>query len=200
MFFSLAASAGDKAETVSIETAGSQMVLYIHPDGEVSFFHYGARFDDPEQVIGYKSYRRWDYGTEPPAYPARGGRHFNQSALAVKYHTGDINTELTYAGHTVSALSDDITRTVLSLRDSKTGIGVDLYYDAYYDEGGDSRKASARSSIPSRLLSEAELGRLPFPYSEDLQALFDWSFRSVDPEDFDVWCNIENMLEKVKQH
>lgn len=134
LFFSLAASAGDKAETVSIETAGSQMVLYVHPDGEVSFFHYGARFDDPEQVIGYKSYRRWDYGTEPPAYPARGGRHFNQSALAVKYHTGDINTELTYAGHTVSALSDDITRTVLSLRDSKTGIGVELYYDAYYDE------------------------------------------------------------------
>lgn len=68
------------------------------------------------------------------------------------------------------------------------GYGYDAYYNAPF------------YSIQSRLLFNAELGRLPFPYSEDLQALFDWSFRSVDPMDFDVWCNIENMLEKVKQH
>ena len=48
------------------------MVLYVHDNGELSFYHYGAKFADPAQVIGYKSYRRSDYGTEPPAYPARG--------------------------------------------------------------------------------------------------------------------------------
>ena len=133
-FFCLVANAGDKAKVVSVETESSQMVLYVHQNGEVSFYHYGAKFDDPDQILGYKSYRRADYGTEPPAYPARGGRHFNQSALAVRYADGAINTELFYSGHQVTPLSDDITRTVVNLEDPKTGMKVSLYYDAYFDE------------------------------------------------------------------
>lgn len=134
MCLPLAAGAAGGENTVSVETAGSQMVLYVHQNGEVSFYHYGARFDNPDQILGYKSYRRWDYGTEPPAYPARGGRHFNQSALAVKYQDGNINTELAYTGHTVSRLSDDVARTVVKLRDAVTSLEVSLFYDAYYEE------------------------------------------------------------------
>ena len=81
-------------KVISVETDATQMLLYVQKNGEVSFYHYGQKFDDPQQVIGYKSYRRGDYGTEPPAYPVRGGRHFNQSALAVRYHTGEMNTLL----------------------------------------------------------------------------------------------------------
>ena len=36
-------SAG-KAGVISIETRGSQMVLYVHDNGELSFYHYGSKF------------------------------------------------------------------------------------------------------------------------------------------------------------
>ena len=126
-------SAG-KAGVISIETRGSQMVLYVHDNGELSFYHYGSKFGNPDQVIGYKSYRRSDYGTEPPAYPARGGRHFNQSALAVKYHSGELNTELKYISHSQKTVSDDIERTVVTMKDAKTDLVVNLFYDAYQKE------------------------------------------------------------------
>lgn len=137
ILFFLAASAATFAsepKLISIETSETQMLLYVQENGEVSFYHYGKKFDRPEQISGYRSYRRWDYGTEPPAYPARGGRYFNQAALAVKYSTGELNTELLYEGHSVRNLSDAAVRTVVSLKDSKTDLSVDLYYDAYQKE------------------------------------------------------------------
>ena len=137
ILFFLAASAAafaSEPKLISIETSETQMLLYVQENGEVSFYHYGKKFDRPEQISGYRSYRRWDYGTEPPAYPARGGRYFNQAALAVKYSTGELNTELLYEGHSVRNVSDAAVRTVVSLKDSKTDLSVDLYYDAYQKE------------------------------------------------------------------
>lgn len=118
-------------KVISVETDATQMLLYVQKNGEVSFYHYGQKFDDPQQVIGYKSYRRGDYGTEPPAYPVRGGRHFNQSALAVRYHTGEMNTLLKYIGHGVEKLPDGAVRTVVNMQDEKTALDVKLIYDAY---------------------------------------------------------------------
>ena len=121
-------------QVIPVETDDSQMLLYVQKNGEVSFYHYGKKFDSPEQVLGYQSYRRWDFGTEPPIYPARGGRYFNQSALAVKYATGELNTELVYAGHETKAISEGIVRTVVKMEDPKTRLAVSLYYDAYQKE------------------------------------------------------------------
>lgn len=129
-----AAAFASEPKLISVETSETQMLLYVQENGEVSFYHYGKKFDRPEQISGYRSYRRWDYGTEPPAYPARGGRYFNQAALAVKYSTGELNTELLYEGHSVRNVSDAAVRTVVSLKDSKTDLSVDLYYDAYQKE------------------------------------------------------------------
>lgn len=132
LFASLSANVSAQAEKViSIETDATQMLLYVHKNGEVSFYHYGQKFDNPEQVLGYKSYRRADYGTEPHAYPARGGRHFNQSALAVKYADGEMNTELRYAGHKVEKVGESVIRTSVDLADAKTAVKVKLIYDAY---------------------------------------------------------------------
>lgn len=136
LFLTSGVLAGMSAEpqVISVETDDSQMLLYVQKNGEVSFYHYGKKIDSPEQVLGYQSYRRWDYGTEPPAYPARGGRYFNQSALAVKYATGELNTELVYADHETKAVSEGIVRTVVKMEDPKTHLAVSLYYDAYQDE------------------------------------------------------------------
>ena len=119
---------------ISIETGKTQMVLYVQKDLELSFVHYGLKTGPAEQFTGYKSYRRGDYGTESPAYPARGGRHFNCSALAVTYPGGEMNTELDYVSHSVSRVSEGVSRTQVKLADSKTGLEVVLFYDAYQKE------------------------------------------------------------------
>ncbi|MGN0189210.1 MAG: alpha-galactosidase [Candidatus Cryptobacteroides sp.] len=110
------------------------MVLSVQKDLELSFVHYGLKAGSPGQFLSYRSYRRGDYGTEQPAYPARGGRHFNCSALAVTYPGGGMNTELDYVSHSAREVSDGVSRTEVRLADPKTGLEVALFYDAYRNE------------------------------------------------------------------
>lgn len=118
---------------ISIDTDNSSMVLEARK-GEVVFHHYGGKISHPEEFYGYKSYRRWDYGTDPLAYPATGGRYFNEAALTVEYPGSQWNTELEYVSHETEKVNDGVTRTKVRMRDHVTGLEVTLIYDAYAHE------------------------------------------------------------------
>lgn len=118
---------------ISIETASTQMVLGTDADGELLFLHYGAKIGAPEQFEGLRTYRRADYGMDPQAYPAQGGRYYNVPALAVTYHDSDRNTELRYVSHSTEQCGDRMQRTTVLLRDGKTALEVKLIYEAYLD-------------------------------------------------------------------
>lgn len=118
---------------ISVNTDNTSMVMTTDEEGQLLFRHYGGRIGSPESFGGYETYRRWDYGTDPQAYPAAGGRYFNDAALSVTHGDGDMNTELRYVGHSVKETGDGVTRTEITLADSK-GISVRLVYTAYEDE------------------------------------------------------------------
>lgn len=132
LLVSALSSAAEKTY-ISIATRSTQMVLGTNDNGELLFLHYGARMGAAEQFDGLNTYRRVDYSMDPQAYPAQGGRYYNVPALAVTYHDSDRNTELRYSSHKVEAVSSDMTRTSVTLVDSKTGLEVKLIYEAYYD-------------------------------------------------------------------
>ena len=118
---------------ISIETENSSMILEAR-NGEVVFHHYGGKIGDPLQFKDYKSYRRSDYGTDPLAYPATGGRYFNESALTVEYSDSQCNTELRYTSHQSTRLAEGVTRTSVKMEDPVTSVKVVLVYDAYEKE------------------------------------------------------------------
>ena len=99
---------------ICIETEKSSMILEAR-EGEVIFHHYGSKVGNPAQFKGLNSYRRADYGTDPQAYPATGGRYFNEAALTIEYPGSQWNTELEYISHHSYGVSDGVTRTCVFL-------------------------------------------------------------------------------------
>ena len=75
---------------ISVNTDNTSMVMTTDEEGQLLFRHYGGRIGSPESFGEYETYRRWDYGTDPQAYPAAGGRYFNDAALSVTHGDGDI--------------------------------------------------------------------------------------------------------------
>ena len=118
----------------SVSTKNTSMVFSTDDHGTLLFQHYGANTGNPEQYKDYHSYRRADYGTEPMAYPSRGGRYFNEPALAVRYSDTDANTELKYISHSCQSVQSSVNKTEILLRDSKTALEVKLVFTAYTDE------------------------------------------------------------------
>lgn len=128
------ASAYAEKTMISVETANVSMIMKTDNGGELQFCHFGGRIADPSQFSGYKSYRRSDYGTEPLAYPAAGGRGFNEPALLAEYGNGYMNTELKYVSHKITAADDNVSRTEIILEDKVASLSVLLVYTAYSKE------------------------------------------------------------------
>ena len=118
---------------ISVDTDNTSMTMAVDDDGQLLFRHFGGKIASPENFGGYQSWRRSDYGTDPLAYPASGGRYFNDAALTVRQSDGDLNTELRYVSHKTSALAGGAVRTEILLTDAK-GVEVNLIYTAYPDE------------------------------------------------------------------
>lgn len=118
---------------ISVDTDNTSMTMAVDDDGQLLFRHFGGKIASPENFSGYQSWRRSDYGTDPLAYPASGGRYFNDAALTVRQSDGDLNTELRYVSHKTSALAGGAVRTEILLADAK-GVEVNLIYTAYPDE------------------------------------------------------------------
>lgn len=118
---------------ISVDTDNTSMTMAVDDDGQLLFRHFGGKIASPENFGGYQSWRRSDYGTDPLAYPASGGRYFNDAALTVRQSDGDLNTELRYVSHKTSALAGGAVRTEILLADAK-GVEVNLIYTAYPDE------------------------------------------------------------------
>ena len=125
-------AAAAKETFIPIETKNSSMILSAK-DGEVLFHHYGGKISNPESFSGYQSYRRADYGTDPLAYPATGGRYFNEAALTVEYADSDWNTELSYVSHEQENIQTNVTRTKIHMSDNVKDLNVTLVYDANWD-------------------------------------------------------------------
>lgn len=118
---------------INVSTENTSLVLGVANDSKVYIHHYGAPVGCVEQFAGYQTGRRVDYSTDDLAYPTRGGRYYNQPALAVCYADGDCNTELTYVSHQVNQTASLVT-TEIQLKDKKTSLEVTLIYDAYQKE------------------------------------------------------------------
>ncbi|MDE5731847.1 MAG: alpha-galactosidase, partial [Bacteroidales bacterium] len=119
---------------ISIETDNVSMIMGTDNKGELLFRHFGGRIGDISQFAGYKTYRRSDYGTDPLAYPAAGGRFFNEPALLAEYGSGHLNTELKYVSHKSVQVDGNVTRTEILLQDRVTSLRVLLVYTAYAKE------------------------------------------------------------------
>lgn len=118
---------------INVTTDNTSLVLGTNAKGQLVFYNYGPRICDLSPLEFFDNYRRSDHGTDPLAYPASGGRYFNEAALSVEYADGALNTELVYDS-VLTQKGDGVHRTIVTLKDPKTDLVVELYYDAYQKE------------------------------------------------------------------
>lgn len=127
--------ANAEKKLINISTDNTSMILVAEDGKEVWLHHYGGRVDDASASLMYHNYRRSDYGTKDLAYSTMGGRQFREPALAVVHANGDMNTELIYIGHKTEQIgSENVTRTIINLKDVVEDLYVDIIYTAYKKE------------------------------------------------------------------
>ncbi|MBR5042170.1 MAG: sigma-70 family RNA polymerase sigma factor [Bacteroidales bacterium] len=130
---SLGAAAADY-DYISVNTAGTSLVMAGTAGGPLNFRNYGPRIARAADFEGLNSYSDSHSVGDVQMYPAAGGRFVFEPALAVTYPDGGLNTELVYESFSVENLSPGLVRTRVQLRDSKQPLTVCLVFDAYQQE------------------------------------------------------------------
>jgi alpha-galactosidase len=117
---------------IPIHTDHTSMVLSVASDSTLLFQYYGDKIQDCSYFANKQTYRRFDYGTDPLAYPTAGGRFFNEPAFSAVFSDGDLNTELKYIGHKDSLIvPNEIYQTTIDLADVKQKLNVSLVFKSY---------------------------------------------------------------------
>ncbi len=127
--------AQNSSRLIKSDTKDLSIVMTVGKDSSLLFQYFGRKINDASPFLSKESYRRSDYGTDNQAYLAAGGRSFREAALQVTHSDGDLNTELIYVKHTQTTLKDDnIKQTVITLKDRKFPLIVELTINAYQKE------------------------------------------------------------------
>ncbi len=134
-FGSLAVTAQD-SELILFETKNTSLVYSIDQQHRLVFQYYGKHLNDIS-AFGFRKFPALsktsrDYSCE--AYPAFGSGNINEPALSIIHADGSITTELEYLNHKQEQKSEDITRTIIHLKDRISGLFVDLYTEAFRNE------------------------------------------------------------------
>lgn len=120
---------------INLQTNNLSMIMSTDKDQSLIFQYFGRKIVDASPFIAKKTYRRWDYGTDPQAYLASGGRNYREPALRVTHADGSLNTELIYVKHTSELLDKgNIVETKLTLSDKFNLLRVELTIKAYQKE------------------------------------------------------------------
>lgn len=112
-------------QLIAIETDNTQLLLRTTSKGQLQQVRYGVKLDTAPFLNSRKAVA--------DAYPAAGGFTRDNTALAVTYPDGSLNTELYVTGVSQKKASG-IATTEISLKDYVTLLEVKLVYEAYLKE------------------------------------------------------------------
>lgn len=132
--FSILSVKGEE-KVINLKTNNLSMVMSVDKDQSLLFQYFGRKISNSSPFSSKKSYRRWDYGTDPSAYLASGGRNYREPALRVTHTDGSLNTELIYVSHSEKELDGgNIVETSIILKDRYNPLQVELTVKAYQKE------------------------------------------------------------------
>lgn len=127
--------AQNSKEVINLKTKDLSMVMAVDGDNSLLFQYFGRKIDDTSPFMHKKLYRRADYGMDPQAYLASGGRNYREPALRATHADGSLNTELIYVSHSEQKYdSGNLLETTIVLKDRYNPLTVNLIVKAYQKE------------------------------------------------------------------
>ncbi|SEW45765.1 alpha-galactosidase [Chitinophaga sp. YR573] len=120
-----------KSQTIYISTNETELVLQTAQNMRLYQLYLGPRLSNQHDYTSIKS--RSD-GQAWEAYPVSGSETYFEPAFGIRHNDGNMTTVLQYVSHNVKQVTDDVTETVITLKDALYPVQVKLYYRAFAKE------------------------------------------------------------------
>lgn len=131
-FLVVVTHAAVKSETIHIATNETELVLQTAQNGRLYQLYLGPRLSDPGEYAHLAAtLKSRSDGQAWEAYPVSGTETFFEPAFAIRHNDGNLTTVLQYVSHNVQKVSDDVTETVITLKDALYPVQVKLCYRTF---------------------------------------------------------------------
>lgn len=121
--------AADK-KVIRISTGETDLIFEVGANGRLYQAYLGARLLNETDLDGFsgKSAKGWE------VYPGSGMEDYFEPALGITHRDGNMATLLKYVSSEQHASDDNVTETVITLRDEVYPVEVKLHYTAFHQE------------------------------------------------------------------
>ena len=125
-----------QSQTIPIETKDNAIVLQVTPENYLHMVYFGVKLADKKEyaLTGQGNKLAENTSGYNSAYTTAGARNLLEPAIVVTHADGNKSLDLKFVSQNVSKVSDNITITSISLKDSVYDFEVTLNYETYYNE------------------------------------------------------------------
>lgn len=123
-------------QLIKVSTDKHEMIFRILENKKVSFEYWGETLKDPARLLDkkYRCYFLTKDELRPELYQSYYGNTYLDPALRIIHSDGLLTTELEYIDTEVKAIDDNVTETVVKMKDKLYPLYVDIKYKAYRKE------------------------------------------------------------------
>jgi alpha-galactosidase len=120
----------------SIHTDNTSLIFTVSESGRLVFRYYGKKLSDESVFGSVKSYGKADTDRDLSyeAYPTNGLGYTNEPALSLIHSDGSLITEMTYSEKKTVDKDENVSYTIISLKDKVYDLTVNLHFESYQKE------------------------------------------------------------------
>ncbi|WP_286856215.1 alpha-galactosidase [Proteiniphilum sp. UBA5431] len=130
-------SVGQNSELIHIETERLSLIFTSQLGEKAIFQYFGDKLSTTPLQISkerFKMNQDIKESTAPEIFPAYGRRLYMEPAIRLVHQDGVLTTDLVYDSHHTKDIDDNVTETVIRLKDKIYPVWVDLQFKAYRKE------------------------------------------------------------------
>jgi len=139
LLFSTASQIYGQQQVIHITTQTTDLALKTAPNGRLYQIYLGPKLANVAEVDNLPCYiKPGSDGSVAPrgweAYPVSGTEDYFEPAFAIRHNDGNLTSVLKYVSHEVKTIDNNVSETVITLKDDVYPVEVKLHYVAFVNE------------------------------------------------------------------
>lgn len=124
---------------IRISTSENDLVLQIAANNRLYQPYFGVKLKSEAEYSNTPYFKNPDsegkvYARGWEVYPCLGAEDYFEPAFAIRHNDGNMTSILKYVSHSTNKIDDNVTETIITLKDEVYPVEVKLYYTAFYKE------------------------------------------------------------------
>ena len=123
-------------ELIRVQTQDQEMIFKVKDNGRVVYEYWGEKLKDASPLLDKKLrvYHDTQNDATPHMYQAYGGNSYIEPAIKVTHADGVLTTELSYVGTETKKVDNNISETIVKLKDDIYPLYVNVIFKTYNKE------------------------------------------------------------------